>query len=182
MLVNTVELSNKAKILILDHIFEPDLLARLHELCDTFSPEHPDWKDPGWTKLRYEYCGQSTTRDDLCNYLSSPEFLNPVSSALGEDMKFGNLLIWVDLPGFGNLTPHVDGDDSGLMQAYITTTPHSYTGTTMYSDMDKILFQLPYRDNFGWLFQPANAVLHGREHGVPEGVKRFSIMINFLHK
>ena len=101
------------------------------------------------------------------------------STALGKTINYGNLLLWIDLPGFGTLTPHVDGDDSGLMQAYITSTPHPYAGTTMYAEDDKILFQLPYRDNFGWLFQPANKVLHGREHSVPEGISRFSIMINF---
>ena len=182
MLINVVELHDSAKILILDKIFDSDLLTELHELCNTFSVDHPDWKDPGWTKLRYEYIGGSDAHTNLCNYLRSSEFIDPVSAALGKTMEFGNLILWIDLPGYGPLSPHVDRDNPGLMQAYITTTPHSYTGTTMYSDDNNILFQLPYRDNFGWFFYPADKVLHGREHSVPEGVKRFSILINFYQR
>ena len=49
MFINTVNLTNGAKVLLLDQVFEADMLSRLHMLCDEFSTDNPDWQAPDRT-------------------------------------------------------------------------------------------------------------------------------------
>ena len=177
MFINTVNLVNGSKVLLLDQVFDIDLLSQLHALCDSFHLDNPDWQAPVWTTYRYVYQGSAPVYQALRQYLGSDAVITKITQAINKPrVIFSNITLWIDLPGTGPLAPHVEGDDSYLAQIYITKTPHSYTGTTIYQDNQQVLFQLPYRDNFGWFFDRATQVMHGREHDVPDGISRFSIM------
>ena len=177
MFINTVSLINGAKVLLLDQVFEADMLSKLHRLCDEFSTDNPDWQTPDWTTYRYVYQGHAAVYQELQQYLGSESVTAQITQAIDKShVVLSTITLWIDFPGVGPLSPHVEGDDSYLAQIYITKTPHSYSGTTVYQQDKKVLFQLPYRDNFGWFFDRATQVMHGREHDVPNGISRFSIM------
>ena len=183
MNTTTVTLYNNARVHILEQVLAATVLQHAHDLARTFSTHNPLWTRAGTADNypRWEYCVQDATFDPVRQAFSNAEHLSfwqrrlaPTSS---RELYCSNISFFVDLPGSLPLQPHVEGVDSWLAQVYIAREPHSYNGTTIYNHDQQVLFQLPYRDNMGWLFDTAGRVMHGREHGVPDGLDRFSIMI-----
>jgi hypothetical protein len=178
-----VRLTNGARVYILDCVLDSETLAYTHRLADTFSTDNPLWTRAGTADNypRWEYDITHATFDPVRRAFGSGKLLNHWQQQLvqepGRELFMSNISFFVDLPGSPPLAPHVEGVDSWLAQVYIARKSHAYNGTTVYNAAKEILFQLPYRDNAGWLFDTAGQVPHGREHGVPQDLDRFSIMI-----
>jgi hypothetical protein len=178
-----VLLVNGARVHLLEDVLDTTTLAYTHGLADTFGPDNPLWSRAGTSAdyPRWEYCVEDTSFDPVRRAFDSGPMLAAWQAQLvqapGRQLFCSNISFFIDLPGSPPLQPHVEGVDSWLAQVYIARRPHAYTGTTIYTDQKQVLFQLPYRDNAGWLFDTAGRVMHGREHPVPEGLDRFSIMI-----
>jgi hypothetical protein len=187
MKISTVDLEYGSRVLILDQVFPEHMLTKMHNLCSTYYSGSNDWKPPAHFDAksldqkvaRYVYYGT-----DPFYTTELPEFLKSstateISQKLNTEISYSMISLWVDLPGLGSMLPHVETGGSYLSQVYITNTDHPYTGTTIYRPDNEILFQLPYRDNFGWFFDKGTTVQHGRHHDVPQGISRFSLMIWF---
>jgi len=171
MLISTVNLSNGSRVFLIDQWLTADALKELRSICHTYSQNNDNWKSADWSDLRWYYHGS------LENIIKEISTAKSINDAVGKSLIFANASLWIDLPGPGGMTPHVEGDGSYLAQIYISDKEWPDCGTTIYNDQKQILFQLPFRDNFGWLFEYGTTVMHGREHDVPDGLNRFSLMI-----
>jgi hypothetical protein len=177
-----VNLTNGAHVYILENVLDAAALAHAHSLASTFSRDNPLWHRAGTADAypRWEYNVEDPSFAPVRQAVDRGTHLAYWQERLappGRELYCSNISFFVDLPGSPGLQPHVEGVDSWLAQVYIARQSHTYNGTTVYNDNKQVLFQLPYRDNMGWLFDTAGRVMHGRAHGVPEGLDRFSIMI-----
>lgn len=183
MQTTLVRLPNNHNIYILEHVLNGATLEYAHSLANTFSTDNPLWIRAGTadTYPRWEYNTNDPTFDPIRHAFDRGEQLEYWQEHLvkepNRELYCSNISFFIDLPGSPGLQPHVEGVDSWLSQVYIARQTHTHNGTTMYNSNKEILFQLPYRNNMGWLFDTAGHVMHGRQHGVPEGLDRFSIMI-----
>jgi hypothetical protein len=176
MNITQVTLENSATVLILENVLPLNLLEQAQNFCDTFSVDNPDWEPFGISRFIYQ--GSHPTYIKLKNYFESELVMQELNVALHDQRLAPSIFkIWVDLPGFGALEPHVEINDAYIAQLFVTRKEHSYTGTTIYNRNKEILFQLPYRNNCGWFFNNGSTVMHGRAHDVPEGVRRFALMV-----
>jgi hypothetical protein len=178
-----VILPNGSRVYIIEHVLAADTLAYAHSLADTFAESNPLWHRAGTAAehARWEYDVADPNFDPIRRAFDCPEHLAYWQQRLAPDSTqqvfCSNISFFIDYPGSPPLFPHVEAADSWLSQVYIARQPHKYNGTTVYNDRKQILFQLPYRDNMGWLFNTGGTVMHGRAHAVPEALARFSLMI-----
>jgi hypothetical protein len=183
MYTTVATLPNGSRVFVLEQVLEADTLAHAHKLSSTFSTDNPLWRRAGTADNypRWEYCVDHVSFEPIRQAFSCHEHLSKWQQHLAPDstrkLFCSNITFFIDLPGTPPLLPHVEGVDSWLSQVYIAREPHAYNGTTIYNHHKQVLFQLPYRDNMGWLFDTAGQVMHGREHSVPVGLDRFSLMI-----
>jgi hypothetical protein len=175
MLVNEINLANGKQLFLLDKFFPPAQLAQLEQLCDAFTPDSESWTQ-SFSNSRWVYNGTDTVYQQVVEYLSSTELTTQLSQLVGRDVHLSNHTLWLDVPGFGSLKPHRETGGEFLAQVFITKQFDNYNGTTFYTDDKNVLFQMPYRNNFAWLFE-GTQVLHGRQFDVAPGLKRFSIMM-----
>lgn len=180
MLVNKLELETGEKAFLLDQVFEPLWLNKLHNLCKSAQLGTSPWllAEHFGGRPRYLHNESGTEWTELVAYFSSKDFLAPLEAVLGHELRYSTSSIWADQRGFGALNPHKEHGGAYMMQVYLTDTPHDWTGTTIYNEQRQVLAQLPYRDNFGWFFHGMK-VMHGRHHDVPEGMTRFTLQIWF---
>jgi hypothetical protein len=179
MEVTQVNMINASRVFILDHVLEPDTLAYTHALAGTYSETNPLWTRAGTAAAapRWLYAVEHATFDPVRRAFDSGPLLAYWQEQLQVPSLYcSNISFFIDLPGAEPLAPHKELSGSWLSQVYIAAEDHSYTGTTIYTDRKQVLFQLPYRNNSGWLFDTGQTVMHGRAHPVPD-LARFSLMI-----
>jgi hypothetical protein len=182
MIVNTVNIATGAKVFLIEEFLPQDVHEKIKKLFSEFTTDNVDWKIPEWTqgRPRYVYCGQSNDFLSLKNYVVSKDLTNQLSEILGISVQNTGIDLWIDFAGFGTLAPHYENEGSiYLSQIYISDKEYPFIGTTIYNDNKEILFQLPFRDNYGWLFDKGYTVMHGREHDIPDSLARCSIMLWF---
>ncbi len=181
--LTTVILPNCARVFIIENVLNIDQLALVHKIADSFSTTNSLWSRATTTDTqpRWHYAVNDASFDPVRAAFSNKQHLSTWQQLLAPnsatDLYVSNMSFFVDLPGCTPLAPHVEGSDSWLSQVYIAQESHAYNGTTVYNADKHILFQLPFRDNAGWLFDRGSTVMHGREHAVPAGLSRFSLMI-----
>lgn len=177
MLVTTVNLPDGKPVFLLEQFFPADKLALLHQICDNFDKDSKYWTHPeGFNNSRWVHTGTEKEYQLIVEYLSSPELMNKLSELIGHPVHLSNHTLWLDVTGLGPLRPHREAGGEFLAQIFITRQFDNFNGTTFYSNDRNVLFQLPYRNNFGWLFK-GTEVLHGRQFDVAPGLERFSIMM-----
>jgi hypothetical protein len=183
MNVTRVSLPTKSQVLILEDFFPRHTLQNLHNLCREWHPTlNQDWVQPYEFdgRPRWNYQGNHPWWEEAKLFMSSEHVLGRLQGEIqSERLAFDSAVMWMDQAGFGTLGPHQETSGTYLAQIYITETEHPYTGTTIHNSNKQILFQLPYRDNMGWFFDTGRTVMHGREHDVPEGINRFTLMAWF---
>ena len=183
MLVNTLITELGEKVFLIDQVFDNTRLSQLHALCNSSQLGNAAWplaKRFGG-RPRYEHDGSEPEWAKLQQYFASSEFLEPFEQLVQHPLEYAVASTWADQTGFGPLGPHKEQGGSYMIQVYLTDTPHDWTGTTIYNEAEQVLVQLPYRDNFGWLFHGMR-VMHGRHHDVPLGLTRFTLQIWMNHK
>ena len=177
MLVNRIELADGNPVLLIDEFFPEKPMAALHAICDNYSQTNPAWNQPtGFNNSRWVYDCTTPEFASVAEYISRPELVQEISCLAGHPVWLSNTAMWVDFTGVGALTPHKEQVGGFLVQVFITRSTDNYNGTTFYNQRRQVLFQLPYRNNLGWLFE-GDRVLHGRQSDVSSGLSRFSIMM-----
>lgn len=174
-----VNLANGSRVFILDRVLHEETLAYTHKLAGTYSQANPLWTRAATatTAPRWLYDVTDAAFEPVRRAFDSGTLLEYWKQQLNAPRLYcSNISFFIDLPGAAPLEPHVELAGSWLSQVYIAAEDHSYTGTTVYTDSHKVLFQLPYRNNTGWLFDTGQTVMHGRAHPVPD-LARFSIMV-----
>lgn len=181
--ITQIQLVNGSRVFITEDVLDSATLAYAHDLARNFSETNPLWHRAGTADMhpRWEYATQDPSFAPVKQAFSNPVHLAQLKQLLApatsRELFCSNITFFIDYPGSPPLLPHKEGSDSWLSQVYIASFPHPYNGTTVYNDRQKILFQLPYRDNMGWLFDNGATVMHGRAHTVPADLTRFSLMI-----
>ena len=178
--ITQIKLSNNNCVYLFNDLYPDDILNKLSTICNNFNTESADWTPAEWTTNRYIFKNFKYFNSLLYEFYET--FAHTMLPSLGHKLRYESSSLWVDLPGLGKLQPHVEGLGGGtyLMQIYLTDKNEPFNGTTIYTDDKEILFQLPYRNNFGWLFDQATGVMHGRHSDVSPNLKRFSIMTRFV--
>lgn len=181
MLINRLQTETGAEVLLIDQVFEADRLAQLHTVCSEFVPGCATWPQPDWcaapyNRPRYLFDQSGDQWAELLEFFNSQQFKQPLEQCVGHELEYSVASLWADLTGFGALGPHKEQGGAYMMQVYLTDRDHDYAGTTIYNEQQKILVQLPYRDNFAWFFH-GQQVMHGRHHDVPKGLTRFTLQI-----
>lgn len=177
MLVNTVTLASGDPVFLIDEFFTAETLTALHAICDAFALDNPAWTQPeGFNHCRWVYDCASTEFAAVSDYIASTELTDQLASLVGHDLALSNTAMWVDFTGLGQLRPHRETAGGFLVQVFVTRQTDNLNGTTFYNDKRQVLFQLPYRNNLGWLFE-GDRVLHGRQADVAPGLSRFSVMM-----
>lgn len=185
MIITNVKISNGAQVFLIEEFLPVNVHQMVKNLFNEFGTDKTNWRVPEWTqgRPRYVYCGNSENFTALKNYINSDEFLNRIGQLLNVQIANTGIDLWIDFSGFGTLAPHYENEGSiYLSQIYISDKQYPFIGTTIYNDQKEILFQLPFRDNFGWLFNKGYTVMHGREHDIPEDLARCSVMLWFDKK
>lgn len=130
------------------------------------SPAHPTHRfELEWTKCQL--------MEQLWSSLAG---LNKyVSNLVGTPVKFGQVRVWKDLPGF--MIPFHEDDQSSAahIQIYISS-PTDNTGTTWYTDKGRTTF--PFVENSGYLTLCEKRYPHGMMQPVSDGV-RYSLYATF---
>jgi len=177
--ITAIKVPNGNHVYLLDNCYPQELLKELTDICDKFSPDSADWVAAEWTNRHYVFKNFEYFNSLLRNFHET--LRDSMSLMLNHNLTVESSSLFVDLPGLGKLEPHVEGLAGGtyLMQIYLTSKIEPFNGTTIYTDDKQVLFQLPYRNNFGWLFDRATGVMHGRHSDVASNLKRFSIMTRF---
>lgn len=180
MLVNTLTVETGEKAFLIDQVFDPMWLDRLHALCNSAELGKEPWPlaEHFGGRPRYLHDGTGSEWSSMQKYFSSTEFVKSFEDLVGHPLKYSTASIWADQKGFGSLGPHKEQGGAYMMQVYLTDNPHDWTGTTIYNEAGQIISQLPYRDNFGWFFHGMR-IMHGRHHDVPAGLTRFTLQIWF---
>ena len=180
MLVNTLTVETGEKVFLLDQVFEPAWLDKLHTMRKSAQLGTSPWllAEHFGGRPRYLHDETGEAWAELQQYFASADFIAPLEALVGSQLKYSVASIWADQRGFGALNPHKEYGGAYMMQVYLTDEPHDWTGTTIYNEAQQVLAQLPYRDNFGWFFHGMK-VMHGRHHDVPEGLTRFTLQIWF---
>lgn len=152
---------------------------------ETFDPASTAWVgDPADDPIhvRYRYDADNPLVQQVEDYLRSAAILEPLSQALGKQLEFVLAKFWVDTKMF--LVPHKEQPIGNISaaQIYITDQTYPSLGTVINQDDRQILFQLPYRNNFGYLFDRVEAVMHSKTTETPAGFNRRSMQIFFSYK
>jgi hypothetical protein len=182
MIVNTVNIATGSKVFLIEEFLPEDIHEKIKKLFNEFTTDSVDWKIPEWAqgRPRYVYQGQSEKYNALKNFVISSSLLTQLEHLLGIKVQNTGIDLWIDFAGFGTLAPHYENEGSVyLAQIYISDKEYPFIGTTIYNDNKEILFQLPFRDNYGWFFDKGYTVMHGREHDIPDDLARCSIMLWF---
>jgi hypothetical protein len=179
MLVTNVDLVNGSQILLLEDFFPVDILRGLMAVCRTY-PEPDSWTVPFGsddTTLRRSYTGTAESITAAQKWLASDECVGTIAQYIQAPIQYSDMHLWCDVYGVTGIKPHKEQGGEYLAQFFITDKEHSYTGTTIYNDDRRILFQMPYRNNYGWFFRHGTTVMHGRAHPVPKDLLRFSLLV-----
>jgi hypothetical protein len=182
MNIHNLQLSTGQQVLLLDQFLSPPMLKKTKDVFATFLVDNPSWvRDPANAPVhvRYRFDAYHPAVKEIEEYLQSPSVIEPISRVLGIDLKFQTLKFWVDNKML--LNPHKEQpmSDIAAAQIYITDQEQPFLGTVINQDDKKILFQLPFRNNFGWLFAKAEEVMHSKITETPESFNRCSLMIFF---
>ena len=182
MNLHTVELATGQKMFLIDQFLSQPILEKVFSIFDSFSVDSEYWvpdppNDPD--HIRYRYDGSNPYVNEVEQYLSSPAIIDTLSVALNKQIRFSVLKFWVDKKML--LSAHKEQPNGGLSMAqiYITKKEYPYLGTTMFQDNKKLLFQLPYRNNFGYMWEKSDKVMHGKIFETPEDFNRCSLIIFF---
>jgi hypothetical protein len=182
MNIHKIELATGQRACLLDEFLPTDLIKKVYTVFDSFSINDPTWvpdppNDPDHVRFRYD--GPNPIVGEVEEYLRSLAVLDKLGHAIGKKLEFDLVKFWIDTKML--LGPHVEQPNGGISMAqiYITKVEHPFLGTTLYQDNEKILFQLPFRNNFGWFFEKSDTVMHGKLTETPEKFNRCSLMIFF---
>lgn len=177
MLVNTVTLASGDPVFLIDEFFPAEPMTALHAIGDAFTRDNTAWTQPeGFNHSRWVYeCG-NTEFAPVADHVASTDLTDQLGALAGYPLRHSNTAMWVDFTGIGQLRPHRETATGFLAQIFVTRQTDNLNGTTFYNDGRQVLFQLPYRNNFGWLFE-GDRVLHGRQADVTPGLNRFSVMM-----
>jgi hypothetical protein len=187
MQVNTVALASGSRFFIVEDFFEPDQYNSIVELFDQYRVDNPDWfEDPRYSHAyrgRMVYRGTSDTVAQLQQLAASPDMVNWVSQTVGQDLKYLNLDLWLDLPGY-RVTPHYDTPSfEYAVQIYVPNPNHFFEmlGTCVYTDhkLYSPLFEIHYRPNRGYLIDRTDSVRHGVNHAISAEFRRQSVYLRY---
>lgn len=176
MQLHQLTLANGYQMCIVEQFFSDSVLNDIYKLFDTFEIDSTKW-DTSHPGKRYRYNAWSPEWSNLTDYITSPQIVEQFEKLKNTKLINTKIDLWVDLPGF-DLPPHTEGmEKTCMVQIYITDQEFPYLGTTIFNNDYGRLFQLPFKNNFGYCFNKSDPILHGRMEEIPANFKRKSIMI-----
>lgn len=174
--VTRIELPTKDSVFLLDNFFAGEQLIQINSIVASYTQAPEQWQQPEAMQYRRVHTGESQEYRQLEQYLRSAEQCDQIAELTDCPVWLSNMTVWIDLPGTGPLLPHRETAGEFLVQVFIGPQTDNTNGTTFYADPRRVLVQLPYRYNFGWLFE-GQKVLHGRQFGVAAGLTRAVVMM-----
>jgi hypothetical protein len=175
---------SSSKIFLIDNFFPNELLENLLQIFENI--EDPLWVDSEifeHRRGRLIYTGNTKTINQLNWFAQSSELVDSISKMIEKSVRFDSASLWADFEGYA-ISPHTDPNYfKHAIQIFVTRESTSWNtamhGTTIYQTEQEALFQMPYRNNFGYLFETPSAVLHGLGTQVPVGLQRNSVYLRY---
>ena len=178
----TLDLHNDTKVFLIENFLPLQLADSLLSLFKTGPADKTAWEVlVGQTHEvdRYHYVGSSSLLDQIAQHATDNTTTDYFSTLLNKPVKFVGVALWLDQPGY-SIPPHYDLDPyQYAAQIYITDTPNTFSGTTIYNTQYQMVAQLPLRHNFGYLIDRTTTVLHGIATPIPSGCSRYSVYMKY---
>lgn len=179
-----VHYQSSSKIFLIDDFFPEELLDKLLKIFDNI--EDPAWSDSEifeHRRGRLIYTANTETINQLRQFAQSFEIIKSLSELVGKQVEFDSVSLWADFEGYA-ISPHTDPDYfKHAIQIFVTRELTDWNtpmyGTTIYQTEQQALFQIPYRNNFGYLFEVPSKVLHGLGTQVPVDLQRNSVYLRY---
>ena len=174
-----VNFPGQGEVALVDNVFPDDLVVEIL----SFFKDESQWQD---TQKFDHYKGRLTSPGDpelfekILQHANSPAMLDPVEEFLKAPQHSDNVEFWKDLPGY-LITPHLDfvGDDPYChVQVYFGEQTVPVAGTLFHTPDQQPLFNLTYRNNYGYLLNRGDTIWHGL-WPVPDNVERYSIHLKY---
>jgi hypothetical protein len=177
-----INLIDQGSVALIENVFPASLVKEILE----FFNNSANWES---TQTFEHYQGRMTTSGDpaltekILAHANSPAVLSLVNSYLGAVQYSDNVEYWKDLPGY-LITPHLDfvGEDPYChAQIYFGDQIVPLAGTLFHNRDQQPLFNLTYRNNYGYLLNRGDTACHGL-WPVPAEVERFSIHLKYRNR
>ena len=177
-LVASTEFHCGSRLYSVDSVLPAELADQVLQVFETPELWHPA-PEFAHTTGRLGLTESNSAVDQLREYLAQPEFAEQVSSILGQRVKYLDLSLWSDQPGF-IVTEHRDLDLYGYaLQLYLAPAARERlnqpVGTVFFTEDHRPVFELAYRHNSGYLIDRTYTLNHGMTRPAVES--RYSVYI-----
>jgi hypothetical protein len=180
-----IKIANGSRIILLNDFFNTELDHQLFSLFKQFTVGNIEWQEQteyAHQAGRYVYCGNSIAVDQLMGYAAQLSTIDYITDLLGTSVQFLSCSLWADVAGY-SITPHYDlAPFEYAVQVYMTDPVRNFEmmGTAFYEDKtDKLLLEIPYKRNSGYLLDSCHTVWHGLHHAIPPGYYRYSVYLRY---
>jgi hypothetical protein len=181
---HTLTIEPGVKVHLPADFLDPYLAQDVLGLFEYFDNDRESWKPIDGQKQgtvdRYQYIGNDSVFRKLKELTCHPDVLAAMEQLVGNPVKtFGDISLWLDVEGY-KIPTHCDvGGWDYSLQIYFTRTEHPMLGTTINDLRGRTVVTLPFRNNFGYIFDKCDHVNHGLATAVPPGIRRYSLYARY---
>ena len=181
----TVDFANQEKMHLVNEFFPSNLDAEIFNLFKQFYIGNPEWQEQAeyaHQQGRYVYQGKCEATDKLIDFASNNDGMTMMENIIGQAVEFRGYSLWADTAGY-EITPHYDLAPFDVsIQIYMTDPVRNFEmmGTAVYEDgTDKLLFEIPYKRNSGYIMNTCHRIWHGLHHAIPPDYSRYSVYLRY---
>ena len=162
----------------------PRLVDEALALFDNFDNDRESWQTIDGQKQgtvdRYQYTGTDPVFQEIKDVTCHPDVLAAMEQLVGKPVKtFGDISLWRDVEGYKIPTHYDMGGWHYSLQIYFTRREYPMLGTTINDSQGRTVVTLPFRNNFGYIFDQCDRVNHGLATAVPPFVNRYSLYARY---
>jgi hypothetical protein len=180
-----IKIANGSRIILFNDFFNTELDHQLFALFTQFAVDNTEWQQQAeyaHQAGRYVYHGNNVALDQLIGFAAQSSTIDSITDQLGTPVQFLSCSLWADVAGY-SITPHYDlAPFEHAVQIYMTDPVRNFEmmGTAFYEDQtDRLLLEIPYKRNSGYLLDSCHTVWHGLHHAIPPGFDRYSVYLRY---
>lgn len=181
---HTLTIEPGVKVHLPADFLEPHLADEVLRLFDDFNNDRGSWQTIDGQKQgtvdRYQYVGTDPVLQKIKDVTCHPNVLAAIGELVGKPVKtFGDISLWLDMEGYKIPTHYDMGGWHYSLQIYFTRKEDPLLGTTINDAQGRTIVTLPFRNNFGYIFDQCDHVNHGLATPVPPGVRRYNLYARY---
>ena len=184
MNIITVTLPDNNKVFLIDDFFPKQLADNILNFFKQWHEDTGNWQSlPEFSHYlgRLSYTNNHGIVDQVRNYASSDEVVSQLVDLIGPVDSNPGVHFWVDTENY-QINPHYDSMPTNSkfygLQIFFSSGIDYTLGTHFYLDR-RVMFNLPLRQNYAYLVDRGDKVLHGLPCAVPLNKNRYSIHLKY---